>query len=186
MNKWVYEILYRIPFVPIEWIFGNHTILEELVEKDRLPPGRAIDLGCGEGSNAAIFLARSGFDVTGVDFSHSAITRARNNAQEAGVEIVFIEDNLTDLRHVTGTFDLLVDFGALNDMNREDRSSYVENILPLTRPGTRYLLGAFNKKFEPGDIELRFGEHFSSETLPVEQDPRMSSVGFSYHLMTRR
>jgi cyclopropane fatty-acyl-phospholipid synthase-like methyltransferase len=186
MQKWIYELLYLVPFVPIKWIFGHHMILEQLVEGGHIAPCRAIDLGCGEGSNAAIFLARSGFDVTGVDFSHTAIKRARNNAQEAGLEITFFEDNLTDLRHVTGTFDLLVDFGALNDMNRENRSSYVENIVPLTRPGTRYLLGAFNKKFEPGEIELRFWEHFRWETLPVEQDPTMSSAGFSYHLMTRR
>jgi methylase of polypeptide subunit release factors len=41
-----------------------------------LPPGRAIDLGCGSGTNA-IFLAEHGFDVTGVDFSAVALAKAR-------------------------------------------------------------------------------------------------------------
>lgn len=186
MKKWIYEVLYRFPFIPISWIFGHHLILEELVKSGHISPGRAIDLGCGEGSNAAIFLAKSGFDVTGVDFSPTALKRAQNNARAAGVEVTFIEANLTDLRHVRGTFDLLVDIGALNDMSEQDRSLYVDNILPLTHKGSRYFLGCFKKKLESGEIERRFGEYFKSEALPAELDPAVSSAGFVYHLMIRR
>ncbi len=46
----IYEPPYRFPFVPIEWIFGSHTKLVELVEKGQITLGRATDLGCGEGS----------------------------------------------------------------------------------------------------------------------------------------
>jgi cyclopropane fatty-acyl-phospholipid synthase-like methyltransferase len=186
MKKWIYELLYRFPFVPIAWIFGHHTILEELVERGYITPGRAIDLGCGEGSNAAIFLAMNGFDVTGVDFSPTAIKRARKNAHASGVEVTFIEDDLTNLRNVRGSFDLLVDFGALNDLNQEDRALYVQNVLPLTHQGSKYLLGCFNKKLESGELELRFGEYFKSEAFPVKTDATASSAGFGYHLMTRK
>jgi cyclopropane fatty-acyl-phospholipid synthase-like methyltransferase len=185
MKKWTYELIYRFPFVPISWIFGRHTKLVELVENGHITPGRAIDIGCGEGSNAAIFLAKNGFDVTGVDFSLTAIKRARKNAEAAGVEVTFIEDDLTNLRHVGGTFDFLVDFGALNDLNEENRDLYVKNVLPLTRPGSRYLLGCFEKKLEPSEIERRFGEQFNIETLPGVPDERSSSLGFRYFWMTR-
>ncbi len=44
-----------------------------------LPPGRALDLACGEGRNS-IWLAQRGWQVTGIDFSHEAIRKARTLA----------------------------------------------------------------------------------------------------------
>jgi len=51
-----------------------------------LPPGRALDAGCGEGADA-IWLARRGWQVTGVDISTVALDRARGHAEAAGPEI---------------------------------------------------------------------------------------------------
>ena len=45
-----------------------------------LPPGRALDLACGEGRNS-LWLAQRGWQVTGVDFSAQAIGKARALAQ---------------------------------------------------------------------------------------------------------
>jgi SAM-dependent methyltransferase len=49
-----------------------------------LPPGRALDLGCGEGADA-IWLAQQGWTVTGADISATALERAAADAQAAGV-----------------------------------------------------------------------------------------------------
>ncbi|GIJ51576.1 methyltransferase [Virgisporangium aliadipatigenens] len=49
-----------------------------------LPPGRALDLGCGEGGDA-VWLARQGWDVTAVDVSANALERTRALASSAGV-----------------------------------------------------------------------------------------------------
>jgi 2-polyprenyl-3-methyl-5-hydroxy-6-metoxy-1,4-benzoquinol methylase len=65
--------------------------LVELVESGRIQPCRAIDLGSGTASNC-IFLAKKGFDVTGLDFSESAIELGRTRANEAGVP----DENLID------------------------------------------------------------------------------------------
>jgi tellurite methyltransferase len=51
-----------------------------------LPRGRALELAMGEGQNA-IFLARQGFSVTGVDISEVAVERSQRWAQQAGVTI---------------------------------------------------------------------------------------------------
>ena len=56
-------------------------------------PGRAIDLGMGEGRNA-VFLASSGWQVTGVDFSEVAVNRAKARAAAAGLSIKAIVDDL--------------------------------------------------------------------------------------------
>jgi uncharacterized Rossmann fold enzyme len=41
-----------------------------------------------------------------------------------------------------GTFDLLVDYGTLDDLVPKDRDLYVKNVLPLTRPGSQFVLYA--------------------------------------------
>jgi SAM-dependent methyltransferase len=49
-----------------------------------LPPGRALDLGSGEGADA-IWLAQQGWTVTAVDISSVALGRAAEHAKDAGV-----------------------------------------------------------------------------------------------------
>ena len=104
--KLFYEMMYRYFRAP--WDIGARDELISLVESGRIKPCRAIDLGCGTGANA-IYLAQKGFDVTGVDYAEAAIDKARTLAKEAGVQVTFIADDLTNLRHVSGTFDFLLD-----------------------------------------------------------------------------
>lgn len=182
MNKWLYELLYRLRFG--SWIFGPLLPdLVELVENGRIPPGRAIDLGCGVGVEV-IYLAKNGFDMTGVDFSPTAIKQARAKSQSAGVEVRFIEEDLTDLRQVSGAFDLLVDVGALNDMNQEARDLYMHSILPLTHRGSQYLLMCFESKLGSEELDRRFAEHFSIETV-ARKTEAVTSRGMAVYLMTR-
>ncbi|MFC7430058.1 MULTISPECIES: FAD-dependent oxidoreductase [unclassified Agrococcus] len=49
-----------------------------------LEPGRAVDLGCGEGGDV-VWLAQQGWHVTGVDIAPTAVARARQAAERAGV-----------------------------------------------------------------------------------------------------
>src|SRR2546430_1172357 len=52
------------------------------------PPGRAIDLGCGTGTNA-VYLARHGWSAVGVDFAGRAIAKARRRTRDAGAPRTF-------------------------------------------------------------------------------------------------
>ncbi|MFE6846281.1 class I SAM-dependent methyltransferase [Streptomyces sp. NPDC057686] len=76
-------------------------------EVSGLAPGRALDLGCGEGADA-VWLARRGWTVTGTDISGVALGRAAEHASDAGVA-----DRATWARHdltesfPDGEFDLV-------------------------------------------------------------------------------
>jgi cyclopropane fatty-acyl-phospholipid synthase-like methyltransferase len=123
MNKLVHELLYRTPFIAVSWIFGPlFPDLVKLVENGRIAPGRAIDLGCGVGVEA-VYLAQNGFEVTGADFSPTALKRARRNARKAGVEVDFYQEDFTNLRKVEGTYDLLLDVGAFHDQALTPKSA---------------------------------------------------------------
>lgn len=123
-----YDAGYRYFRMP--WDIGPRSELVELVESGRVAPGRAVDLGSGTASNA-IFLAERGFDVTGVDYAPSAIELGRNRARDANVSVNFIVDDLTNLRHISGTFDFLADYGTLDDLSLKDRNLYVQNVQDL-------------------------------------------------------
>ena len=63
-----------------------------VAEAEDLPPGRALDLACGEGRNA-VWLARRGWSVTGVDFAGVGLAKAARLAEEAGVEAEWDESD---------------------------------------------------------------------------------------------
>jgi SAM-dependent methyltransferase len=71
-----------------------------------LPPGRALDLACGEGRNA-IWLAERGWRVTAVDFSEVAITKARTLAASRGAEVEWVVADVLDHESERGDFDLV-------------------------------------------------------------------------------
>ena len=72
-----------------------------------LPPGRALDLGAGEGRNAA-WLAARGWDVTAVDFSRAGLARAHEMARRAGADITTVLADLSDYVPAPAAFDLVL------------------------------------------------------------------------------
>ncbi len=80
---------------PQRWSGNPNATLVDVV--GALTPDRAVDLGCGEGADA-IWLARQGWHVLGVDISSTAVARARAAAVEAGVDehATFEDHDLSD------------------------------------------------------------------------------------------
>ena len=188
--KLFYEVGYKHFTMP--WEGGPRSELVALVESGRLQPCRAIDLGCGSGANA-VFLAAHGFEVTGVDFSASALAKAARLARSQNVAVTWLEDDLTHLQNVAGDFDFLVDYGALDDLGRRDRDRYVRQVTPLARHGAKFLLWCFEwaprwwerfvpfaaMEMAPGEVESRFNADFAIDRVAV-------ASGYAAYLMTRR
>ena len=148
VGRWAYDLLYRRR---APWEGPPRAELVGLVESGRLVPGRAVDLGCGSGANA-IFLAEHGFDVVGVDFSPVALAKAERAAAEstARERVRFIRGDLTaDVIHgLDGTFDLVVDYGTLDDLRGAKRRAMAAWFPRLVRPGGHALLWCFYGPFD--------------------------------------
>jgi SAM-dependent methyltransferase len=153
-SRRVYDWMYRI-FAP--WSKADRYEIRQLVSDgpcspDALDPSeggpaRAIDLGCGEGG-VAIWLAQAGFHTVGVDFSTVALRKARAAAARVGLDadrLRFVEGDLTAdaIAGVTGPFDLLVDYGTLDDLPTEARAQMASLVTGLARPGSRFFLYAW-------------------------------------------
>lgn len=76
------------------WSGNPNASLVQLVAD--LPPGDALDLGCGEGGDA-IWLAQQGWNVTGIDIAESALQRAREMAQSSAAPMDRVRFVATDL-----------------------------------------------------------------------------------------
>jgi len=200
-GQWLYDVLYRFR---APWEGPPRDELVSLVDNARLTPGRAIDLGCGSGANA-IFLAERGFDVVGVDLSPVALAKAARAAAESSAasdRVRFVCGDLLDssIPGVDGTFDLVVDYGTLDDFRGSKRLAVAEWFTRLTHPGSQVLLWCFYGPFDSlplisftrqsrmagglqvGEEQRLFARAFDIERLP-EPGPRSNTACF---LMTRR
>ncbi|MGV0791103.1 class I SAM-dependent methyltransferase [Mycolicibacterium sp. XJ1819] len=104
-----------------------------------LPPGRALDLGCGEGGDV-LWLAERGWHVVGVDISDTALQRAAADARERGVgdRVEFHQADLPE-QFPDGTFDL-VSAHYLHSTLPLDRTRIFRRAAEAIRPGGLLLI----------------------------------------------
>lgn len=105
-------------------------------------PGRAIDIGCGTGTNV-ITLARAGWSVTGIDFAPRAIKIARQKARQAGVRAELLVRDAATLQGVTGPFDLALDLGCFHGIPQAGQRKYLEQLDRVLTPKGFWLLYSF-------------------------------------------
>lgn len=101
------------------------------------PAGRAVDLGCGTGTNS-ITLAQHGWEVVGVDFARQAIRAAERKARSAQVTVRFLAGDVTRLDGVSGRFDLALDLGCFHGL--PDRQAYLFELDRLLHDGGYWLM----------------------------------------------
>lgn len=139
----VYRAAYRLGLIIWERRVPPSDLVD-LVEGSSAPPGRALDLGCGTGTDS-IYLAAHGWDVTGVDMVAKALSTARRRAAAAGVSPRFLEGDVTRLGDlgVGGGYSLLLDFGCFHTLPLDRRDAYVESVSQAAAPGATLLLYGF-------------------------------------------
>jgi methyl halide transferase len=135
----------------IPWDTGRPSSeLQHSLAESRIAPGRAIELGCGTGTNA-VWLATAGFDVTAVDISALAIEQARERARQAGVTVRFLVADLDNPpAELQGPFDFFFDRGCYHVVRRIKVQPYLDLLGRVTRPGAVGLVLTGNAR-EPHD-----------------------------------
>jgi len=82
---------------------ANGVLVGELAGSS---PGRALEVGCGEGADA-IWLAGAGWEVTGVDVSEVALERAAIAGRDAGVTVQWVCADVSAMPSASGGYDLV-------------------------------------------------------------------------------
>ena len=133
-------------------------------------PGCALDLGCGTGTNV-ITLAHHGWETTGVDFAPRAIRIAKRKARQADVDVDLRVADVTKLKDVNGSFDLILDMGCFHSLPAAGKLDYINNLERLLAPGGTYLMYGFFKEAAgsgPGLVEADL-EKLRERLRPVER-----------------
>jgi SAM-dependent methyltransferase len=146
--RW-YGLVYRTAYFLGLKVWDRRRPMSDLVElvegPSPPPPGRALDIGCGTGTDS-IYLAQHGWDVTGVDMVPRALAIAHRRAEEAGVSLRFVEGDVA----------LLVDFGCFHTIPPDRRDAYVESVSKVAAPGSTFLLFGFARPPRLAPMEAGF------------------------------
>jgi SAM-dependent methyltransferase len=136
IHRLLFELRYLQDRAPWDTGISPPELLEFIANH---PPGRALDLGCGTGTNV-ITLARHGWSVMGVDVSCLAIRKARQKAANVDGEIRFSQGDVVELQDIEGPFDLALDIGCFHSLETIEKERYLDNVAQRIRPGGTYLL----------------------------------------------
>jgi SAM-dependent methyltransferase len=127
----------------------NGRLVAEVAD---LSPGRALDVGCGEGADA-IWLAARGWTVTAIDVSNVALVRARDGAARAGATVEWICGDALQASLSARSFDLVsMQYPALP---KRAGDAAVRKLLDTVRPGG-FLLAVYH------DLDDEHREHMKA------------------------
>ena len=145
-----YRVAYALGFHPWEDLAEHPPFADtllELVARDENGDGAhgpALDIGTGSGV-WGVQLAGRGWSVTGVDFVEKALERARDRADEAGVDMRLVQADVTALREseVGSGYRLLVDTGTFHGLDEDQREAMADEVTAVAAPDATLLLDCF-------------------------------------------
>jgi methyl halide transferase len=115
-------------------------------------PGKALDIGCGTGDNA-IWLSKTGFDVTGVDISETAIGMARRKAEESNVAVEFHVADFLSQKIPGKPFHFVFDRGCFHTFDRKkSRRKFAASVSNILAPDGLWLSLAGN--YDDGRLDV--------------------------------
>ena len=134
----------------LPWDTGRPSAeLQRVLSRNTIRPCRALDLGCGTGTNS-VWLAQQGFEVTGIDVAPLAVERAAESAHAAGVQAHFMVADVLHLPDLDGPFSFFFDRGCYHAVRRSAPRHYAPAVARQLASGGLGLILAGNAR-EPND-----------------------------------
>lgn len=132
-----WDARYRNASTP--WDLGEVAppFVDFLASADAPPPGRLLVPGSGRGHDA-LYFARQGYNVRGVDIAPTAVSVANERAQSEGLhdKALFEERDLLAMpAEFDGTFDYVVEHTCFCAIDPALRPAYVQAVHRLLKPG---------------------------------------------------
>jgi SAM-dependent methyltransferase len=111
---------------------------------EHLPPGRVIDLGCGNGYTLLSLAPRHQGEMIGVDFSETLLEGAREllaTSEASQLPVRFEQSDVRELAYADESFDAAISERCLLNLpSREDQWRTIREAHRLLRPGGTYLM----------------------------------------------
>ena len=131
------------PFWKTDRIPGD---VKDAVDSQWFQPGAPLlDIGCGSGE-ITVWLAGQGYEALGVDFSESAIRRARSQQSQSRGSLEFRVLDICRETLEPGRFHSLLDRGCFHHIPKTLLPLYAENIASCAAKGARLLLLSRNRR----------------------------------------
>lgn len=151
MNRFIYRLMYWLGMS--HWDSGETPPeVQEAFQTGGIPPGAALDLGCGTGTNT-VFMAQQGRQAIGLDFVPQAIKKARHKAQQAGVaeRAQFQVADVTRLDEMDlPRSGFALDMGCFHGLSPDGQRCYAEGLAKTMVSGGRYMLYTLDPHKEAG------------------------------------
>lgn len=149
-----------------------------VVEVADLRPGRALDVGCGEGADA-IWLAQQGWTVTAIDVSAVAVRRGQEAAERLGVTVEWLCGDALSTPLADGSFDLVsLQYPALP---KAAGDASVVALLHTVRSGG-LLLAVYHDLDEEHRAHMKGGEFDPDDYVGVDDLRRLLDDDFTVEL----
>lgn len=165
MNQYNWEEDYKSN--DILWGLKPNEVLTRYVKL--LPEnGKVLDIGIGEGRNA-LFFAKLGFEVEGIDLSQTAVQRCKELSKKFGVQIKASVNNILSFDISSEKYDLIILSNVLNFFTPDEISKIINKVNTGLRKNGFIYISAFNiaepgieiikKKYEQIDENTYFNHH---------------------------
>ncbi len=179
VSRWFFRFAYLVGWKPWDFEVPPPELVAVVEGPNALSPGRALDLGCGTGTNV-LYLARHSWDAIGIDFTPRALAAAKRKVAAAGVKAGLLLGDVTRLAQlgVKGPFNLLLDLGCFHGIPSDRRPAYARGVAAVAAPGATFLMYAFAAPagirpwIAPEEVKRIFTSDFEVEVKPAEGEFR--------------
>jgi SAM-dependent methyltransferase len=133
----------------VDQLFSGEPNGALVAEVSTMTPGRALDLGCGEGGDA-LWLARRGWRVTAIDISGTALARGAAAGADVADRVAWTQGDLTSMAPAAGAFDLVS--AQYFPLPHQEGHAALRKLLDAVAPGGTLLFVGHDLAGLPADM----------------------------------